>query len=110
MVRSVRSVEIVRRGRSTDVRVLLPFAERGSIDLGRHGDELVVTVGSCRRLIALPAALRSARVSEARLSDGVLVVRFENPVVDAPSVAHGAPGDRHPDEHDEHDEHDEEVS
>jgi arsenite/tail-anchored protein-transporting ATPase len=73
-----RPVEIVRRASSTRVRVLLPFAERGSVSLTRHGDELVVTVGSCRRLIALPAALRTAAVAEARLSDGVLVVRFQD--------------------------------
>jgi arsenite/tail-anchored protein-transporting ATPase len=73
-----RPVEIVRRASSTQVRVLLPFAERGSVSLARHGDELVVTVGSCRRLIALPAALRAAAVAEARLSDCVLVVRFQD--------------------------------
>jgi arsenite-transporting ATPase len=73
-----RPVEIVQRGGSTRIRVLLPFAERGSVSLARHGDELVVTVGSCRRLISLPSALRSADVAEARLSDGALVVRFES--------------------------------
>jgi arsenite/tail-anchored protein-transporting ATPase len=75
--RGPRPVEIVQRGGSTRIRVLLPFAERGSVSLARHGDELVVTVGSCRRLISLPSALRSADVAEARLSDGALVVRFE---------------------------------
>jgi arsenite-transporting ATPase len=71
-------VEIVRQGSVTRVRVALPFADRGSVSLTRHGDELAVTVGSCRRLIALPSALRGAEVAEARLSDGALVVRFEN--------------------------------
>jgi arsenite-transporting ATPase len=71
-------VEISRRGSSTHVRILLPFAERGSVSLARHGDDLAVTVGSCRRLISLPTALRTAAVAEARLSDGALVVRFES--------------------------------
>ena len=39
-----------------ELRVALPFAQRGDIDLARRGDELVVTVGSYRRLLALPAA------------------------------------------------------
>jgi arsenite-transporting ATPase len=73
-----RPVEIARADGSTRVQVQLPFAERGSVRLARHGDELVVTVGSSRRLIALPSALRSARVAEARLGDGALVVRFED--------------------------------
>jgi arsenite/tail-anchored protein-transporting ATPase len=70
-------LQIVRQGDATEVRLLLPFADKGSVDLARHGDELVVTVGSHRRLVALPPALRSASVAEARLADGALVVRFE---------------------------------
>jgi arsenite/tail-anchored protein-transporting ATPase len=81
-------VEIASRGSGTRVRVALPFAERGSVSLTRHGDELAVTVGSCRRLIALPSALRGAEVSKARLSDGALVVRFEN---DAEGTADAVP-------------------
>jgi arsenite-transporting ATPase len=75
-----RPVEIVRRGAATEVRVLLPFADRGSVTLARHGDDLVVTVGSFRRLLTLPSGLRSAKVGGARVSDGALVVRFENGV------------------------------
>jgi arsenite-transporting ATPase len=85
VARGPRPVEIASRGTSTRVRVQLPFADRGSVSVARHGDELVVTVGSCRRLISLPAALRSAAVADARLSDGALVVRFEE-------SAHGPPG------------------
>ena len=55
----------------------LPFADRGDVDLARHGDELVVTVGSYRRLLALPAALRRAKVVGAGMRDGALVVRFD---------------------------------
>jgi len=77
-------VEIAQHGPSTRVRVLLPFADRGSVNLARHGDELVVTVGSCRRLIALPAALRTAAVADARLNDGALVVRFDDSVQKPP--------------------------
>ncbi|MGH3448162.1 MAG: ArsA family ATPase, partial [Nocardioidaceae bacterium] len=58
------------------LRVHLPFAERGDVDLARHGDELVVTVGSYRRLLALPAALRRSDVVHAQLDDGALQVRF----------------------------------
>jgi arsenite-transporting ATPase len=76
--RGRRAVEIVRRDGTARVRVRLPFAERGSVRLARHGDELAVTVGSSRRIIALPSALRSARVADARLRDGALVVRFED--------------------------------
>ena len=54
----------------------VPFAERGDVDLARMGDELVVTVGPHRRLLALPAALRRCDVRGAWLRDDRLVVSF----------------------------------
>ena len=58
------------------LRIALPFADRSDIDLARHGDELVVTVGSYRRLLTLPAALARHRVAGARVEDRSLQVRF----------------------------------
>ena len=55
----------------------LPFAERGGTDLVRKGDELVLTVGSYRRILALPSALRRCNVADATLSGGRLRVSFE---------------------------------
>ncbi len=72
-------VEIQREGDEMVLRVALPFATRGDVDLARHGDELVVTVGSHRRLLALPVALRSCLVAGASMVEGALVVRFTSP-------------------------------
>jgi arsenite-transporting ATPase len=58
------------------LRIALPFADRSDIDLARHGDELVVTVGSYRRLLSLPAALARHSVAGARVENGSLQVRF----------------------------------
>jgi arsenite-transporting ATPase len=55
----------------------LPFAGREETALVRSGDELVVTVGSVRRVVALPSALRRCVVVGAALVDGALRVRFE---------------------------------
>ncbi|MPZ96289.1 MAG: AAA family ATPase [Propionibacteriales bacterium] len=57
----------------------LPLAVREDVDLARHGEEIVVTVGSYRRVLALPQALRKCVVRGARLDDGALVVRFSQP-------------------------------
>jgi arsenite/tail-anchored protein-transporting ATPase len=70
-------VDVRRSGSDVVLRVALPFAEKGTVDLARHGDELVVTVGSYRRLLALPVALRKAKVRGATMRDGALVVRFD---------------------------------
>ena len=64
---------------ATDEFVLsisLPHAERRDVDLVRKGDDLVLTVGSHRRVLALPSALRRCVVDGAGLRDGALRVRF----------------------------------
>ena len=48
-----------------------------SRELVRSGDELVVTVGPSRLVLALPSALRRCTVVGAALLDGQLRVRFE---------------------------------
>jgi arsenite-transporting ATPase len=55
----------------------LPLARREDVDLARAGDELVVTVGGHRRLLALPSALKRCTVAGATLVDSRLRVRFE---------------------------------
>jgi arsenite/tail-anchored protein-transporting ATPase len=60
----------------TVLRIALPFVAKSDIDLARHGDELVVTVGSYRRLIALPAALGRQSIAGARIQDRALRVLF----------------------------------
>jgi arsenite-transporting ATPase len=72
--------EPLRVERSTDgfvLSVALPFADRTETDLVRVGDELVVTVGASRRVLALPSALRRCTVVGAAMRDGRLRVRFE---------------------------------
>ena len=59
------------------LRLSLPFVSRADVDLARNGDELVVTVGSYRRLLTLPAGLARFRIVAARVDAGELQVRFE---------------------------------
>ncbi|WP_414690367.1 ArsA family ATPase [Nocardioides sp.] len=77
-VRSPFEVVTVRSG--VQLRLRLPFVTRDQVDLARSGDELVVTVGSHRRLLTLPAGLARLRVTGARVDDdGVLRVSFKDP-------------------------------
>ena len=55
----------------------LPLADKRDVDVVRKGDELVVTVGAHRRVIALPSALRRCVADGAGLRDGRLRVRFK---------------------------------
>ncbi|WP_113703103.1 ArsA family ATPase [Nonomuraea lactucae] len=56
----------------------LPGADRAGVDLARKGDELIVTAGPYRRILALPVALARREVSGAVLRDGILRVRFSS--------------------------------
>jgi arsenite-transporting ATPase len=77
-VRSPFEVVSVRSG--VQLRLRLPFVTRDQVDLARSGDELVVTVGSHRRLLTLPASLARLQVTAARVDDeGVLRVSFQDP-------------------------------
>ncbi len=82
---------ITRTRTGATLRIALPFVDKSEIDLARHGDELVVTVGSYRRLLALPAALNRHTVSGARIDDGSLQVRFRAEDSDAPRKAAESP-------------------
>jgi arsenite-transporting ATPase len=70
-------VQVSRSGDEFVLSLALPLADRSETDLARVGDELVVTVGGHRRVLALPSALRRCTVAGAVLRDGRLRVRFE---------------------------------
>ncbi|NUO98401.1 MAG: ArsA family ATPase [Nonomuraea sp.] len=59
-----------------ELTLALPGADRDDIDLARKGDELIITAGPYRRILALPAALARRRIAGAALRDGLLKVRF----------------------------------
>ncbi|MDQ6524174.1 ArsA family ATPase [Nocardioides sp. LHD-245] len=70
----------VTRGESgAVVHLALPFVTRAEVDLARNGDELVMTVGSYRRLMTLPPGLARLRVAGAGVVEGELRVRFAEP-------------------------------
>jgi arsenite/tail-anchored protein-transporting ATPase len=60
-----------------ELTLALPLADKSEVGLARKGDELIVTAGSYRRVLALPAALARRSVRDAALRDGHLRVRFE---------------------------------
>ena len=59
------------------VRIQLPFAEKGEIGLFKKDDELVVEVGTLRRHIGLPTSMSALEPAGARLEDNVLVVEMK---------------------------------
>jgi arsenite-transporting ATPase len=61
-----------------ELRLDLPFAQKGDVALKKIGLELVVRVDGYKRTISLPGALAGFKPTSASLAEGSLVVGFEN--------------------------------
>jgi arsenite-transporting ATPase len=75
--------ELELDGDTAQLRLDLPFVDKGDVSLKKIGLELVVRVDGHKRTIMLPGALAGFRPSSAALADGSLVVGFraeEQPV------------------------------
>jgi arsenite-transporting ATPase len=71
------SQELTSENGHATLRLPLPFADKGDIDLKKIGLEVVVRVGGQKRTIMLPQALASYRPRGASFEDGALQVTFE---------------------------------
>ncbi|MEO5662938.1 MAG: ArsA family ATPase [Nocardioides sp.] len=68
---------ITRSSDGAVVHLALPYVTRDEVGLARHGDELVVSVASYRRLLTLPPGLGRHQITGARVVGGELQVRFK---------------------------------
>ena len=71
--------ELELRDGGAQLRLELPFADKGEISLKKIGLELVVRVDGHKRTMILPAALDGYRPAGARFDDGALEVSFDGP-------------------------------
>jgi arsenite-transporting ATPase len=60
-----------------EIRVLLPFAQKGEVGLFKKGDELVVEIGTLRRHIGLPRSMAMLMPSRARLDQHILTIEMK---------------------------------
>ena len=74
-----RPYSVVREGEGYLVSVDLPFTDKDRINLSRHGDELVIDLGTWRRTLVLPRILVDAPTEGARFEEGTLRIRFGPP-------------------------------
>jgi arsenite/tail-anchored protein-transporting ATPase len=71
--------ELVVGAGAAELRMDLPFAEKGEISLKKIGLELVVRVDGHKRTLMLPPALGDYRPTGASFDDGALHVTFDAP-------------------------------
>lgn len=55
----------------------LPFLSKEEIELTKHGDELIVTVGGFKQHVTLPRTLSNKKTTGAKLTGDQLVIKFE---------------------------------
>ena len=67
---------IQKEGKHYVLTLALPFSNKEKISLMQSGDELNIQVANFRRNVILPHALRGLAVSEAKLGEGKLRVKF----------------------------------
>ncbi len=60
-----------------EIRLQMPFAQKGEIGLFKKGDELVVEVGTLRRHIGLPSSMAGLSPARAKLENKVLTVEMK---------------------------------
>ena len=60
-----------------EVRLQLPFAAKGEVELFKKGDELVVEIGTLRRHIGLPTSMAALSPFRARLENRILTVEMK---------------------------------
>jgi arsenite/tail-anchored protein-transporting ATPase len=70
------SQELTSENGHATLRLPLPFAERGDIELKKIGLEVIVKVAGQKRTIILPPAMAAYGTSGASFRDGSLEVRF----------------------------------
>jgi arsenite/tail-anchored protein-transporting ATPase len=63
---------------SAELRLDLPFADKGDVKLKKIGLELVVRVDGQKRTIVLPSGMAGYKPISAKLHEGALVVGFEH--------------------------------
>lgn len=90
-----RPLSLERQGDGYRLRIILPFASRDDLELYRRGAELHVKVGGRKRTVPLPTAVRRFDVVGARLTEGVLDVRFAAPAA-TEGTPRSRPGQPHP--------------
>ena len=74
-----QTFHIEQNSEGCEVVIPSPNVRKSDIDLVRHGDELIVRMGSMKRHIVLPRAMGRYRHIGAQLEDSSLRIRFVRP-------------------------------
>jgi arsenite-transporting ATPase len=69
--------EFIKETTGYVLKINAPFLSKDDIEMNRHGDDLVIRVGTFKRHIALPRSVARQEVVGAKVEDRTLVVKFK---------------------------------
>ena len=78
VTRTERPYAFVRVDGRYQIRLSMPFAQKGEIGLFKKDDELVVEVGTFRRHIGLPTSMSGLVPQSARLDGTMLIIEMRS--------------------------------
>jgi arsenite-transporting ATPase len=65
-----------KAGETYTLQLTLPFVQKEELTISRQHDEVVIRVGTFKRHVPLPRALRRLKTAGAKLDGGRLTVQF----------------------------------
>jgi arsenite-transporting ATPase len=80
VTRTERPYSFVRNDGNYQVRLRIPFAEKGEIGLFKKDDELIVEIGTLRRHVGLPTSMNALTPTVAHMEQDMLVVEMRDPI------------------------------
>lgn len=78
VLKTIRNEEYEKNEEGYVLKLFIPYAEKGDIDLHETGTEIIVRIGNFKRSIPLPNTLRKYQVAGARQQDDFLAILFVN--------------------------------
>ena len=78
VTRNERAYSFTAKDGCYEVRLRMPFVQKGEIGLFKKSDELVIEIGTLRRHVGLPTTMASMTPVKARLEQDVLVVEMRS--------------------------------
>ncbi len=84
--------ELVAANGRTELRMRIPFTDKGALKLRKSGSELIVSAGREKRTIILPSALAHHRPAGASFEEGTLRITFEDERAHTTGSAPGSGG------------------
>ncbi len=71
------SIEIIRKEDYQALKIILPFASKGEMDLRQNGNEIILSIKNETKRFIVPEEFENAQIVRAQFEEGYLVIVFQ---------------------------------